>query len=133
MLPMPIRVWPWISIRDSMPTGMSQRVLSRVSTFCGVCTNKLYRCFDSRIGGFGLCRCPTFHGGLIFEPIFRSCLLRSCNVCDIAFGGTDLAKHLNACMHIRGHFFVVIVTNKEFHCPGYRPRTCSGYNVLSCA
>ena len=61
MLPMPIRAWPWISIRDSMPTGMSQRDLSRVLTFCGVCTNKLgeQRRF-SKIGGFGLCRFPTF-------------------------------------------------------------------------
>ena len=41
MLPMPILAWPWISILDSMPTGMSQRDLSRVSTFCGVGANKL--------------------------------------------------------------------------------------------
>ena len=100
MLPMPIRAWPWISIRDSMPTGMSQRDLSRVLTFCGVCTSKIgeQRRF-SIIAGFGVCRFPTFYGGLNSGPIFRSCFLRTCYVSDIPFGGTDLAKSIEH-MHI---------------------------------
>ena len=104
MLPMPIRAWPWISIRDSMPTGMSQRDLSRVLTFCGVCTNKLgeRRKFSkSGVSAFaGFQHFNTFLGGLNFEPIFRSCFQRTCYVSDIPFGGTDLAKTMNTCMHI---------------------------------
>lgn len=43
-LPMPIMAWPWITTEDSMPTGMSQRDLSRFLTSCGVWISTHQQC-----------------------------------------------------------------------------------------
>ena len=77
MLPMPILACPWISILDSMPTGMSQRDLSRVSTFCGVGANKLgeQHRFLKRAGRHGGWDCENCIELLNVQELYTQTLL----------------------------------------------------------
>ena len=48
-----------------------------------------------------------FRGGWTLKPIFRYCFLRICYVSNIPFGGPDLAKIMNTCMHILQTIFLL--------------------------